>query len=216
MPIAFFDMDYTLLSRSTSTLYVKYLLRRRMMSLREAFAVSLVTAQYKLNMLDFPKATARLGRSLRNGDAEATRALCQQFVNEAVLQHIAPKALSKLHEHQANGDSVVLLSASTQFVVQPVADHLGIPCRFTELEIGRDGKFTGDIVGPAAYAEGKRYWGERIATERGVPLGDCWFYTDSYSDHPLMDIVGHPVAINPDRKLKAYAQAKDWPIEYFY
>jgi HAD superfamily hydrolase (TIGR01490 family) len=216
MPLAFFDMDYTLLSKSTSVLYLKYLLRRRMVSLRELVDVSIVSLQYKLNVLDFPKATASLSRSVRGGDAEASRHLCQQFVQDDVLQHIAPKAVDRLREHQSNGDSVLLLSASTQYVVQPVAQHLGIACRFTELEIGQDGKFTGGIIGPAAYADGKRYWGERIAREHGVPLSDCWFYTDSYSDHPLMDVVGHPVAINPDRKLKNYAQEKGWPVEYFY
>ncbi len=216
MSLAFFDMDYTLLSKSTSTLYVKYLLRHRMISLRELLDVSLVSVQYKLNVLDFPKATALLSRSVRGGNAEATRHLGEKFVKEDVLQYIASKALTRLREHQAKGDYVLLLSASTQFVVQPVANHLGIPSRFTELEIGKDGQFTGGIVGPAAYAEGKRYWGERIAQEQGVPLGECWFYTDSYSDHPLMDIVGHPIAINPDRKLKAYAQEKGWPVEYFY
>ena len=216
MKIAFFDMDYTLLSKSTSTLYVKYLLRHRMISLRELLDIALVSAQYKLNVLDFPKATALLSRSVRGGNAEATRKLGEQFVQHDVLQYIAPKGLAKLHEHQTNGDYVLLLSASTQFVVQPVANHIGVPCRFTELEIGKDGSFTGGIVGPAAYAEGKKYWGERIAQERGVPLADCWFYTDSYSDHPLMDLVGHPVAINPDPKLKTYAHGKGWPVEYFY
>ena len=216
MPIVFFDMDYTLLSKSTSALYVKYLLRHRMISLRELLDIAMVSVQYKLNVLDFPKATALLSRSVRGGSAEATRALGEKFVKEDVLQYIAPKALAKLHEHQAKGDNVLLLSASTQFVVQPVATHLGIPCRFTELEIGKDGKFTGGIVGLAAYAEGKKYWGERIAQEHGVPLAECWFYTDSYSDHPLMDIVGHPIAINPDPKLKAYAHQKGWPVEYFY
>ena len=216
MPIAFFDMDYTLLRKSTSTLYVKYLLRRRMISLRELIDVSFVTAQYALNVLDFPKATARLSRVVRGGDANATQHLCEQFVREDVLQYIAPKALARLREHESKGDHVILLSASTQFVVEPVADHLKIACGFTELAIGADGKFSGAIVGPAAYAEGKRYWGERMAQERGVPLSDCWFYTDSYSDHYLMDVVGHPVAINPDPKLKAYAQQKGWAVEYFY
>lgn len=216
MNIAFFDLDYTLVSKSTSTLYIKYLLRRRMISLREFFYITWVTAQYKLNVMDFPKTTVHLSRNLRGGNAAATQKLCEQFVKDDVLPHITPKGLARLREHQAKGDYVLLLSASTQFVVQPVADHLNIPCRFTELEIGNDGTFTGGIVGPAAYAEGKRYWGERIAKEQGVPLDDCWFYTDSYSDSPLMDIVGHPIAINPDRKLNAYAQKKGWPVEYFY
>ena len=216
MAIAFFDMDYTVLSRSSSLLYVKYLWQRRMLSLRELKDVMLVSAQYSLNILDFTRATVRLSRAVRGGDAAATQALFDQFVPSDVISHIAPKAVQKIREHQAKGDHAVLISASPQFVVKPVADYLGMESRSTELEVGQDGKLTGRVVGDPCYGDGKRKWGEQIAKRRGAPMDACWFYTDSYSDHYLLDVVGHPVAVNPDPKLKTYAQQKRWPIEYFY
>ncbi len=216
MPIAFFDMDYTLLRKSSSTLYVKYLARRRMISLREVVGVSIVTLRYSLNILDFPKATAQLSKYVRGGNAVETQRLCEQWVAEDVIRYIAPRAEARLREHQQRGDLIVLISASTQFVVIPVARHLNIIPRYTELEIGTDGHFTGCLVGEACYGEGKRIWGERIAHEHGTALSECTFYTDSYSDRPLMDVVGHPVAINPDAKLRTYALARGWPIENFY
>ena len=213
--IAFFDMDKTLLSKSSGTLYIKYLWQRRMISAREFATVMFIAAQYRLNVLNFPKAMARLSTAIKGGDAAVTKRLCDQWVAEDVLRYIAPKALARLREHEAKGDYVFLLSASTQFAVEPVARHLHIPYRSTEVEIV-DGKFTGNIVGESCYGDGKRYWGERIAKERGVTLADCTFYTDSFSDRALLDVVGHPVAVNPDRHLRRYALDKVWPVEMFY
>lgn len=208
-------MDKTLLSKSSGVLYVKYLWRKRMITLREMLDTMVVSLQYTLNVLDFPKAMARLSRSLKDGDAAATKLMCDRWVAEDVVQYIAPKALVKVREHQARGDAVWLLSASTQFAVQPVADHVGVPCRFTELEIV-DGRFTGAIVDVACYGAGKVVWGERIAASHGVSLSDCVFYTDSYSDRPLLDAVGTPVPVNPDAKLARYARERGWAVEYFY
>jgi HAD superfamily hydrolase (TIGR01490 family) len=215
MALAFFDMDKTLLSKSSGTLYIKYLAKRRMITPAQFAGVMLVSAQYSLNLLNFPKALARLSRHVKGGDAAATRQLCDQWVQEDVLRFVAPRALARLREHEQRGDTVLLLSASTQFAVEPVARHLNVPYRCTELEVA-DGIFTGNIVGESCYGDGKRVWGERIAGERGVPLADVTFYTDSFSDHTLLDVVGHPVVINPDRKLRRHAQAKGWPIESFY
>lgn len=215
MGLAFFDMDKTLLSKSSGTLYIKYLARRRMITPVQFAGVMLVSAQYSLNLLNFPKALARLSKHVKGGDAAATKQLCDQWVQEDVLQHIAPKALARLREHEQRIDAVLLLSASTQFAVEPVARHLSIPYRCTELEVV-DGKFSGDIVGESCYGDGKRVWGERIAGERGVPMADVTFYTDSFSDHTLLDVVGHPIAVNPDRQLRRYALAKGWSIEMFY
>lgn len=215
MPIAFFDMDKTLLSESSGTLYVKYLWRRRMISTRELIGVMVVSLQYSLNVLNFPNAMARLSNNIKGGDAAATKQLCDHWVEEDVLHYVAPKALDRLREHQRRGDYVMLLSASTQFAVEPVARHLNIPYCCTEMEIV-DGKFTGGIVGEPCYGDGKRHWGVRIAAQHGVPLGECAFYTDSFSDHTLLDVVGHPVAVNPDRQLRRHAQRKGWLIEYFY
>ncbi|RMG62176.1 MAG: HAD family hydrolase [Chloroflexi bacterium] len=215
MGIVFFDMDKTLLDASSGALYVKYLWRRNMISTRELIGVMMISMQYSLNLLNFPRAMARLSQRIRGGDAAATKQLCDRWVEEDVLPHIAPKALARLRAHEQQGDCVVLLSASTQFAVEPVARHLRIPYRCTELEIV-NGRFTGGIVGEPCYGEGKRIWGERIAAERGASLSQCTFYTDSYSDRALLDVVGHPVVVNPDRMLRRYARERSWPIEYFY
>jgi HAD superfamily hydrolase (TIGR01490 family) len=215
MAIAFFDMDRTLLSRSSGALYVRYLWRRRMITVRELAGVMLVSAQYSLNVLNFPKAMARLSTAIKGGDAAATKRICDRWVEEDVLQYLAPQALRRLRDHERAGDAVFILSASTQFAVEPVARHLNVPFRCTELEIV-GGKFTGGIVGESCFGEGKCYWGKRIAAERGVPMSQCAFYTDSYSDRALLEAVGTPVAVNPDFMLRRLASERGWRIERFF
>jgi HAD superfamily hydrolase (TIGR01490 family) len=175
----------------------------------------LVSAQYSLNVLNFPKAMARLSTAIKGGDAAATKRMCDRWVEEDVLQYIAPQALRRLREHERAGDAVFILSASTQFAVEPVARHLNVPFRCTELEIV-GGKFTGAIVGESCFGEGKCYWGKRIAAERSVPLSQCAFYTDSYSDRALLEAVGTPVAVNPDFMLRRLASERGWRIERFF
>ncbi len=215
MGIAFFDMDKTLLSASSGVLYVRYLLGQRKINLAEIVSVAVISTQYSLNFLNYPKAIARMSRVIRGGNASATKALCDQWFDECLINYIAPKAVERIHQHQQRGDLVYLLSASTQFSVEPVARHLNVPYCCTQLEIINN-RFTGNVVEMHCYADGKRYWGERLAQQRHIPLQDCIFYSDSISDRALMEVVGHPVAVNPDRKLAALALDRGWPVEEFY
>jgi HAD superfamily hydrolase (TIGR01490 family) len=215
MKLIFFDMDKTLLSKSSGNLLIKYLVRKRMVTLGELIAMTRVSIDYSLNILDFPKAMARLSTSIRGGSAAHMKQVCDVWAAEDVFQYIAPKALARLREHQGRGDLVYLLSASTQFAVAPVANHIGVPYRCTELEIV-DGNFTGAILDVDCFGEGKRVWGERLAARHGMPLSECTLYTDSYSDRPLLDVVGTPVPVNPDRSLQRYAEQRGWGVEYFY
>lgn len=215
MAITFFDMDKTLLTRSSGLLYVRYLMGRRLISVNELINVMIISMEYSLNWLNFPKAMARMSKSVKGGDAIATKTMCDKWFADSLIHYIAPRALGRLREHERKGDVTILLSASPQFAVEPVASYLKVPYCCTQVEI-IDNKFTGQVVGMHCYAEGKKYWGERIVRERNESLQDCTFYSDSYSDHWLMEIVGHPVAVNPDSKLKALARHNGWPVETFY
>jgi len=79
----------------------------------------------------------------------------------------------------------------------------------------RDGRFTGELVEPYCYGEGKIYWAERFASENGISLDDSYFYTDSYTDLPMLEKVGRPMIVNPDALLQAEAEKRGWPIVRF-
>ncbi|MBX7212588.1 MAG: HAD-IB family hydrolase [Thermoflexales bacterium] len=215
MRIAFFDMDKTLLDVSSGIQFVKYLWRRRALTVGELASVVIISAQYSLNLMNFPKAMARLSSSIKGGSASNLKTLCDKWFEDELAPHIAPKAVARVREHEKAGEYAVLLSASTQFAVRPVAEHVDMPYCCTELAVER-GALTGAVVGEPCFGAGKLYWAQRIAGERGASLKDCTFYTDSASDLPLMHAVGQPVAINPDRKLRAVARQRGWKIESFY
>jgi HAD superfamily hydrolase (TIGR01490 family) len=142
---------------------------------------------------------------------------CDRWFVEDVVPHIAAAGERRVAEHKARGHVVALVSASTQYVVEPMAAYLGIEGQFvcTHLE-SEDGRLTGDVVPPICYGAGKVVWAERFATEYNVDLGSSYFYTDSISDLPLLERVGHPVAVNPDPRLRRLAAQRGWKIERFY
>lgn len=215
MGIAFFDMDKTLLDASSGILFVKYLWGHRAVTVAEMATVCVISLQYSLNWLDFPKAMAKMSSKVRGGNADGLKALCDRWFGEELAAHIAPAAVARVREHERAGEEVVVLSASTQFAVRPVAEKVGVAWRCTELAV-EGGLLTGGVVGEPCYGDGKRIWASRYAAERGVSLQDCAFYTDSASDMPLMEVVGRPVAVNPDAKLRAAARKRGWPIVKFY
>ena len=82
--------------------------------------------------------------------------------------------------------------------------------------IDHNDELTGEVFDPPCYGAGKIVWAQRYADEHGARLSDAYLYTDSHSDRPLLEAVGHPIAVNPDARLKRLAQKRGWPIETFY
>ncbi len=216
-PLALFDMDRTLLDTSSGLLYSRYLYRHGQMSrvqLLRALGWGLLTS---LGLLDMQNLIPRLLAEAA-GDGEADmQTLCDAWYVEDVAPHLTERGLERVRQHQAQGHVVGIVSASTQFVVRPLASHLGIPGQYvcTHLD-SRDGTLTGEAIPPVCYGAGKVVWAERFAAEYGADLDGGYFYTDSISDLPLLERVAHPVAVNPDPRLRRLARRRGWPIEKFY
>ena len=99
--------------------------------------------------------------------------------------------------------------------VEPLASHLGIDhTMHTHMEVV-DGTFTGRVVQPVCFGEGKIYWLQQLIESQGLDLAKSWFYTDSITDLPLLDLVGHPVVVNPDPLLHREARRRCWPVHLF-
>jgi len=213
--IAFFDMDYTLLDTSSGLLYVQYLRRTGQIGRRVLARVAWWTLLYKLTLIDMGRAMPKMIAYAQNANASAMMAQSRQWFDTMVVNHLSPIGVAKLREHQQQGHLVVVISASTQFAVQPVAEHLGLEFLCTRLAIEND-RVTGEIVSPPCYGTGKVQWARQLADRHGIPIGRSYFYTDSLSDLPLLEIVEHPIAVNPDPRLKRLAVQRGWPIEKFY
>lgn len=214
--VAFFDMDRTILSDSSGILYMRYLWRHKVLSPAAMVRAYWYAALYKLGALDYPSVAAKLASTAANSAEEETRALCQRWFDEMAVNYITEKAVQKMDRHRVRGHMVTIISASTPYVVGPVAAHLGVAeylC--TRLEVV-NGKFTGKVLKPACYGSGKVHWAEEYARRHNADLARAFFYTDSHSDRALLEKVGHPIAVNPDSRLRTLAGQRGWPIEHFY
>jgi phosphoserine phosphatase len=124
------------------------------------------------------------------------------------------EALALFDEHRAAGRKVVLVSSSGQEVVGPIGEMLGVDHVIATRMVVEDGKYTGE-VSFYAYGENKATAITELAEERGWDLADCYAYSDSATDVPMLSVVGHPVAVNPDKALRKVATEKDWPVREF-
>ena len=141
-------------------------------------------------------------------------------LGEEVYQHkladaIFPESRALVAAHMAMGHTVAIVSAATPYQVEPVARDLGVDIvKCTRMEVEK-GLFTGKIIEPACWGEGKAIAGRELAESLNLDMSKSYFYTDSAEDLPLLEIVGKPRPINPDSKLSILAFKNDWPVLRF-
>jgi HAD superfamily hydrolase (TIGR01490 family) len=212
---AFFDMDKTLIAENSGSLYMKYRYERGEVGGWDLAKGLLAYLQYKAGVLDIRAFTQQAMIEFRGQSERKLLREARDFVAELVLPTVYPEAISTIRKHQAQGHVVAIVSGATKFVVRPLAEALGIKhYLYTRLEV-ENGRFTGRVIDPICFEEGKIYWLQQFIGERGIDLAKSWFYTDSVTDLPLMDLVGHPIAVNPDPFLFRAARRRQWPVRFF-
>jgi HAD superfamily hydrolase (TIGR01490 family) len=141
--------------------------------------------------------------------------LGEEYFERVMLKHLYPKGLELIEANRAAGIAPVLVTGSPDFIVAPLARHLGVADFVANrLAISR-GIATGRLREPVMAADEKAAWCAGYAAERRLDLRACWAYADSFYDLPVLAAVGHPVAVNPDRRLRAAAMSRQWPIIRF-
>lgn len=214
---AFFDLDRTLMSGSSAYYFGKAAYREGMLPLRRLLADAGAALTFKLFGASDEKSQAlrdRILASVAGTEAARLRALAPQVIEE-LLPRIRPEAEALLDMHAEAGRDVYIISASPVEIVEELARALEITGGLgTESEIV-DGVYTGKLAAPFCYGEGKADLIRKLAAEKGYDLTTCYSYSDSASDLPMMHLVGHPVAVNPDRTLMAIAHRRGWPVVEF-
>ena len=134
------------------------------------------------------------------------------FMTTVVAPMMLPKAAQLIDRHNAQGDILLIITATNRFVTQPIATALGIENLLaTEPEV-LNNRYTGKIVGTPCYQEGKITRLHAWLEETGESLAGATFYSDSINDRPLLERVDNAVAVDPDDKLRALADDRNWPI----
>jgi HAD superfamily hydrolase (TIGR01490 family) len=215
-PTAFFDLDYTLLNTSSGLIYLKEIIKQHRAPL---WFVGYIGLSYQLKLLGFAHAHARLITYVgRQGRTEATK-FFGTWVARQLLPRLVPAGQAKIEWHKDQDHRVVIVSASIEEIVKPVAEYLGLGQNYlcTRLAVQND-RYTGELDGPPCHGPGKVYWVREWAAKNKLefPQSSAYFYTDSSSDLPLLEMVAHPIAVNPSRKLAKIAAVRGWTIERFY
>ncbi len=212
---AFFDMDKTLIAENSASLYVRYRYQRGEISGVDLLKGLGAYLQYKLGILDIRNWTKNTMLQFRGRGEDELAAEANRWFDEMVAETIYPEAEALVREHESAGHVVAIVSGASKFVVRPLARRLGIPhFLFTRLEV-EAGRFTGRVIEPVCFGEGKIYWLQQFIEAQGIDLAKSYFYTDSITDLPLLSIVGHPVAANPDPLLYRGAVRRRWPVRFF-
>jgi putative phosphoserine phosphatase/1-acylglycerol-3-phosphate O-acyltransferase len=146
---------------------------------------------------------------------ETVQAIADRAFQKHWRSKIFPEAQDLIAAHRKRGHRVVILSSATRFQVAPIAREIEIDdVLCTELEV-RDSVITGELGNRPCWGENKLHAAQEYVERIGANLKNCYFYTDAYEDLPLLERVGHPRAINPDAKLEAHFQARQWPVCHF-
>jgi HAD superfamily hydrolase (TIGR01490 family) len=210
---AFFDVDRTLVACNTGRLFLRDLRRRGEISFLRALRAMGWMAKYHLSLIDLQSVATRIAGQMTGWSEREFSERCQRWVEDEILPLLLPSALRKIEKHRAEGHVLALLSSSPTYVTRPIAQTLGIDeVLSTQFEVAA-GQFTGRLVGPACVGAGKVHWAEDMGVRRELDLADSWFYTDSYTDMPMLERVGNRVVVNPDPRLRMAAKRRGWPVE---
>jgi putative phosphoserine phosphatase/1-acylglycerol-3-phosphate O-acyltransferase len=212
---AFFDFDGTLLAGFSVFHFLARRYLKGRVSAGEAIDQALSIAGYALKQTDFTGLLDQFTLAMAGQSDEEMWRLAQEVFDKDLAGRIYPETRALLKAHQEKGHTVVLLSSATQYQLAFVAEELGVEhVLCTRLEV-EDGLLTGYMEGAACYGEEKCRIALEFARRHRVNLKTSWFYSDGAEDLPLLEAVGRPRPLNPDKRLTIVAQDRDWPIRRF-
>lgn len=214
---AFFDLDKTVIARSSVLAFSKPFFDQGLINRRSVLKSSYAQFLFLFSGADHDQ-TERLRVHLTNmcagWDVDQVRTIVAETLHDVVDPLVFAEAADLIADHKARGHDVVVVSASGEEVVAPIARLLGADhCAATRMTV-RDGRFTGNLEF-YCYGEQKADAVRDLATAHGYDLGKCYAYSDSSTDLPMLSAVGHPTAVNPDRALRRVAAESGWPILTF-
>ena len=209
----FFDMDRTLVRVNTATLYARWQRRTGAARRRDVARMSWWILRYTFGVIDAEDLARSLARPMRGRDEATFARAIKGWVEDEVLEHITESARREVERRRAEGYLCALLTGSTVYSAEPVARAAGIEhVLCTRLVVDGEGRFTGEIVAPFCFGQGKVEAAEAWAREHDVDLAGSAFYTDSISDLPMLERVGEPVVVNADPRLRWVAWRRRWPV----
>ncbi len=212
---AFFDFDRTLIQGYSVMSVMQEQIRGGDMSWREFSGQAGAALKYSRGQLNFSGLVAETAASLRGQAEYVMEELGERIFKKKLAGAIYPEAREIVETHQELGHTVAIVSSATKYQIEPAAREMGIDYILcTDLEI-KDGIFTGEVVRPTCFGQGKRDAAEDFCEDFDADMEQSFFYTDSDDDLPLLEAVGHPRVVNPNSRLAKVAEQRSWPVSNF-
>ncbi len=221
MKLALFDLDHTLLPIDSDFEWGQFLCRVGAVDAAEFKRRNEeFFAQYQAGTLDPVEYLEFSLGTLASFEPERLAELQQQYMTEVVMPNILPSARALLQKHLDAGDLVAIVTATNHFVVAPIAQAFGVEHLIASMpERDAAGRITGKLLGTPTQGEGKIVHTKAWLEKMGHTLDSfesVHFYSDSHNDLPLLSIVSHPIATNPNAKLSEHATAQGWPLIHLF
>lgn len=167
---------------------------------------------YRLGRLNWEKISFKMTARFEGDSEEDMIRDCDKWYADKVRRHVRPEMVDAMTEHRKQGHKILLLTAVTIYLARPLGQDLGVDDYIcNRLEV-KDGKFTGRLVEPTCYGDGKVLLAKKFTEENDISLSESYFYTDSVTDLPVLEQIGNPVVVNPDPILRREARRRSWPV----
>jgi HAD superfamily hydrolase (TIGR01490 family) len=216
-PAAFFDLDKTIIARSSSLAFSRPFYREGLLNRRAVLRSAYAQFVFAIGGADHDQ-MERLREALQQmvvgWNVQQVNDVVEETLHVLIDPMVYDEAVELIEEHHAGGRDVIIVSSSGTEVVQPIGDMLGADHVVATRMVVEDGCYTGEIE-YYAYGETKAQAIRELAETHGYDLGESYAYSDSVTDVPMLEAVGHPYAVNPDRSLRRYAEDHEWPILRF-
>jgi HAD superfamily hydrolase (TIGR01490 family) len=216
-PAAFFDLDKTIIAKSSVLAFSKPFQAGGLISRRAVLRSAYAQFLFMVGGADHDqveKMRQFMSHLVAGWDVATVREIVADTLHNVVDPIVYDEAVRLIEQHHAAGRDVVIVSTSGSEVVEPIGAMLGADRVVATRLAEEDGRYTGEID-YYAYGEEKANAIRRLAEQRGYDLERSYGYSDSITDLPLLEAVGHPHAVNPDKELRKIAGARGWPVLVF-
>lgn len=214
---AFFDLDKTIIARSSTLAFSKAFYAGGLLSRRALVRSAYANVVFGVRGADhdqLEQMRSYLTALIAGWDVESVRRAVRETLHEIIDPIVYSEAVDLIEQHRAQGQAVVIVSASGSEVVEPIGELLGVDAVIATTLVERDGRYTGEVKF-YAYGPHKATAMAAIAAELRVDLDASFAYSDSQTDLPMLEAVGYPFCVNPDRGLRAVAEERSWPVLTF-
>lgn len=216
-PAAFFDLDKTIIAKSSALAFSRPFYAKGLLNRRTVLRSGIAQFIFALNGADHDRLSLirdEISRMVTGWDVDTVNDTIEETLHEIIDPMIHAEAVELIAMHREQGLPIVIVSASGEVMVEPIGRRLGVDHVIATQMSVIDNKFSGEITF-YAYGDNKAEAMRELAEREGYDLAESYAYSDSMTDVPMLELVGHPYVVNPDKPLRKLAEERDWPILEF-